>query len=172
MDFYRELDGQHEDAASAYDWSLGDLVAPAEVDSDAINDELERWRDQGSEVEDVVESIFTSLDRAIPAIVDGRGIAVRLPTVPDTVTATLNVTGQPGRDTVVGGEQFEATGDTVLARAHYVTALTAAPLPDVGVMYRLGNLARSTGHAAEAARWFRLSFTYDALEQHEALERR
>gem|GEM_PF-6523057 len=174
MDFYRQFDGHDEYAPPAHDWSLSGLFATTTADDggDAITDDLERWRHQGSEVEGVVESIFASLDRAIPAIVDGSGVSVQLPAVPDAVAAVLRVASQPGRDTVVGGEQLEANGETVQARAHYVTALTATVLPDVGVMYRLGNLARSTGHAAEAARWFRLSFTYDALEQLEAAERR
>jgi hypothetical protein len=168
MAFSNSLDAPYEDVASQRDWPLRGQVAAVQLDSDdtAVHHDIQQWRDEGSEIEDVVEKVFASLDEAIPAVAAGRGISVQFPTVPDLVIDALNISASPAtRETVLGGEQFEAAGHTVLARTSYLVALTADEHPSVGVMWRLGNLARSAGHPAEAARWFRLSLTYDALEQ-------
>jgi hypothetical protein len=166
MNYYGELDGAHAESATERDWPLVDL--PAHGDADAVSDELDRWRDEGSQIEDAVQFVMTRLDEAIPAVVDGADIHVRLSAVPDAIAATLDFGSQPERAAVIGGEQFEATGEAIHARANYLSALIAGDHPNVGVMYRLGNLARLAGNMNEAAHWFKLSFAYDALEQQNA----
>lgn len=196
MDYSNSLDESHEDVGAWREWPLSDQVAVTRLEDDAtINDELELWRDQGSDVEDVVHKVFASLDEAIPAGAGRSGFLLRLldgshrvsallrkSAVPDLAVGSRSVSvksavpdlvvgSRPvnfalaGRETVLGGEKLEADGKAVQARTSYVIALTADQHPNVGAMWRLGNLARSVGHSAEAARWFRLSLVVDALDQ-------
>lgn len=166
--FSNSLDHDDEDAAVKRDWPLRGPAVVDQFDSDntAVYDDIQHWRDEGSEIEDIVEQVLASLAEAIPAAAAGTGVSVQFPAVPEMVIDALNIdASRATRETVLGGEQFEAAGDPVLARTSYLVALIADEHPSVGVMWRLGNLARSAGRPAEAARWFRLSLTFDALEQ-------
>lgn len=202
MEYSDGLDESNEGGGVWGEWPLSDQVAGTRLEDDAaINDELRLWRDQGSDVEDVVHEVFASLDEAIPAASDRGGIVLRAPTERDLIDGSHRISAlrdsevvrdlvvgsrrvsvkSPMRDlvgrshriyfaladreTVAGGEKFEADGKTVQARTSYVIALASDEHPNVGVMWRLGNLARSVGHSAEAARWFRLSLVVDALDQ-------
>lgn len=168
MEYSNSLEDSPQDVGSWTEWPLSDqlVLAPLEDDA-AIHGDLELWRDQGSSVEDVVQEVFTSLDAAIPAAAKGNGIARHVPTLPELVVGSLraNAAMAGRRIIVLSGERLEADGETVQARTRYVTALTAGQHPNVGAMWRLGNLARSSEHYAEAARWFRLSLAINALEQ-------
>lgn len=158
-----------EDAAAERDWFLGERGAVAQLDSDdsAVYEDIQHWRDDGSEIEDVVQQVLDILTEAIPAAASaGSGVSVQFPDVPEAVVDALHIGDvQATRETLLGGEKFEAAGETLLARASYLTALTADEHPSVGVMWRLGSLALAAGRQAEAARWFRISLTFDAIEQ-------
>ena len=148
-----------------------------------IHDDIGRWRDQGSRVEDIVEEIVAALgeglvvaecqDRPLGSIrpalahilsVHGATVTTSLKELaalhggfmPNSVSASIQQ-----------AEQREAVGESVAARVGYVNALAfgmaAARVPNVGVMWRLGNLARHTDRPAEAALWFRFSLAYDSI---------
>lgn len=179
---YRE---EHPDAtidevlaySDSLDTEIADAVVPDwEFESDtllerllgdtaAVRDDLEAWRDQGSDVEDVAEWLLLDAAKAIPSYTDPAKLldAVR---VPPAVLASYGTALEPqGRVGLIGGEQFEAAGDVVLARRRYVAELTDGTVPNVGAMWLLGSLARHQGRPAEARHWYVLSFVVDRLGQ-------
>ncbi len=164
MAFADQFDADHSDQAPAQSWPL----APEFEDDDAVDADIEKWRKSGSDIEDLVEEIFSTLAHGIAAGADDVEVAVpaltrtRVAEAPDRLDVALSF-----RVFVADAEKLEAADETLSARAGYVRALTTAPGPNSGVMWRLGNLARRTDHCAEAARWFRLSLAYDeALPHH------
>lgn len=159
MDFYRELEPE-DDPADVFDWRLQDVL----VDDETVADDLEGWREDGSQIEDDVLTVLNNLEAAI-VVLDGRGV-VEVP-MPPAVTNFPEVhrIGESLNRAVKDGEQLEANGETVLARARYFDALVATSMPNVGVMYRMGNIARLAGRNREAAHWFKLTFAFDALEE-------
>lgn len=152
----------HKEALGAPSWPLGDPesgIAQLESD-DAVDNDLDDWRKQGSDVEDIVKNVFAHLLGTVAAIAHGT------PTpVPNLGIDSARLVAPSARIKVLSGERQEAAGDTVVARTDYVTALVTEGHPNVGVMWRLGNLARTEGHTAEAARWFRLSLACDAVAE-------
>lgn len=149
-------------------WPMGkptSSTAPLER-SDAVSHELSDWRQSGSGVEDIVERLFSFLDQKITAFAAGTPMQRH-----NAASARLSVfdserpEAASARLSVFYGERSEAAGRQVEARELYVSALIADVHPHVGVMWRLGNLARSVGRRAEAARWFRLSLACDTVEQ-------
>lgn len=162
MDFYRELEPE-DDPEDVFDWRLQDVLVDDEIDSDAVADDLEGWREDGSQIEDDVLTVLNKLEAAIVAR-RGRGVEVPMPLAVTNFPQVHRLGGRLNR-TVKDGEQLEANGETVLARAHYFGALVATSIPNIGVMYRMGNIARLTGRNREAAHWFRLTFAFDALEE-------
>lgn len=178
MAFSNSLDPVQEEQVTPRTWPLA-----AEFDDPAaVHDDIEGWRKQGSDIEDVVEELIEALGQGIAAarenyipatsIVPGR---VDLARTHYTTTAVLDelasyrggYTPSSIRIFIQHAEQLEAAGDPVDARTGYVRALATElaiePLPNVGVMWRLGNLARHAHRPAEAALWFRFSLAYDAI---------
>jgi hypothetical protein len=162
MAFADSLDSAPAQPAPAAAWPLAADFATA----DGVSLDIKGWREQGSDVEDVVEELLDALERGIKAAGRTNGSSVRKPPKLRTLTpppVTGGAVPASSRSFVRNAEQLEAAGEAVDARAGYVRALTTEPLPNVGVMWRLGNLARRTGHLSEAARWFRFSLAYDAI---------
>ena len=163
MAFADSIDADPAEQTAATTWPItADFVT-----SDGVAYDIKGWRDKGSDVEDEVEGILAALEQGIKTAAR-RTNGVSLPSVPKlrkpkARSVTGNAAAASSRSVVRTAEQLEAAGEPVDARARYVEALTADPLPNVGVMWRLGNLARSTGHFSEAARWFQYSLAYDAL---------
>ncbi|GAB88158.1 hypothetical protein [Gordonia rhizosphera] len=148
--------GTDEVGASAQAWPR---VAASFEANGSVDSELDDWRTKGSDVEDTVRDAFKILGEAVAA---GRAVDVH-----GDVSGRLMELGihkdPKQRLTVLMGEQLEST-DPVEARAKYVQALlTDVPRLDVGVMWRLGNLARHADNPAEAARWFRLAFACGSI---------
>jgi hypothetical protein len=180
MAFADSLDPVQEEQTPPRMWPL----AAEFENADAVYADIKGWREQGSDIEDVVEGLFDVLGKGIEAAGEDDEISVQI--VPDLAHLTpSHVAGTyivcdladydggfmpPSiRAFVLQTEQLEAAGERLDARARYVCALTNESLPNVGVMWRLGNLARHAGHPAEAARWFRFSLAYNAIS--DALER-
>lgn len=163
MAFAGSLDAAPAEQSAATTWPIAtDFVA-----ADGVAYDIEGWREKGSDVEDEVEGILAALEQGVRAAARRKNGA-SLPSVPKLRKPKArkvngNAVTASSRAVVRTAEQLEAAGEPVDARARYVEALTADPLPNVGVMWRLGNLARSTGHLSEAARWFQYSLAYDAL---------
>src|SRR6201999_432939 len=162
-----------EEGAPPLTWALA-----AELENaDAVHADIKGWREQGSDIEDIVESVFDVLGKTIAVAAEDDGTsAPMLPNLSNLRPHVASTAAIRGLDDYLGGftppatragvlhgERLEATGQPAVARANYVWALTTEPLPNVGVMWRLGNLARHAGHRAEAALWFRLSLAYDAI---------
>lgn len=162
MAFSDSLDLAPAQSAPAAGWPMAaDFGTP-----DGVSVDINSWREQGSDVEDVVEELLDVLEQGIKTAGRTNGSAVRRRPKLRRVTpppVAENLAATSSRSFVRTAEQLEAAGETVDARAGYVRALATEPVPNVGVMWRLGNLARRTGHLSEAARWFRFSLAYDAI---------
>jgi len=179
MAFSNSLDATLEEQRPPLTWPLA-----AEFDNPAaVHDDIQAWREQGSDVEDVVQALFEALNKGIatadehhrrPNTQTLSGLAEHIRPHLATSAIIEQLAEHHGglnapliRTFVAHAEQLEAAGDPVDARTGYVRALTTElatdTLPNVGVMWRLGNLARHAHRPAEAAVWFRLSLAYDAI---------
>lgn len=181
MAFSRSLDPGQQEQLPLRTWPLA-----AEFDDPvAVHDDIKAWRKQGSAIEDIVEDLIEALGQGITAVGEKCPTAAA-PTVPGLAHLARAYVTRTGileelasslggflpsstRIFITHAEQLEAAGDPVDARTGYVHALAAElaiePIPNVGVMWRLGNLARHTQHPAEAKLWFRLSLAYNAIAE-------
>lgn len=181
MAFSKSLDRGQQDQLPPRTWPLA-----AEFDDPvAVHDDIKAWRKQGSAIEDVVEELIEVLGQGIAAVGEkdrlaatsgpadlahvARSRVARTGILDELASSLGGFMPSSTRLFITHAEQLEAAGDPVDARTGYVHALAAelavAPIPDVGVMWRLGNLARHTDRPAEAKLWFRLSLAYDAIAE-------
>lgn len=182
MAFSKSLDPVQQEQLPLPTWPLG-----AEFDDPiAVYDDIKAWRKQGSAIEDVVEDLIEVLGQGITAAGEKYPTAAT-PMLPGLAHVARVIVIRPGvleelsslqggflpssssRVFITHAEQLEAAGDPVDARTGYVHALATElannPIPNVGVMWRLGNLARHTDRPAEAKLWFRLSLAYDSVAE-------
>jgi hypothetical protein len=168
MAFSDSLDEPRDDAATQRPWPL----AAESESNDAVEAELAKWRARDSQVEYIVETVFTIFDKALPYVAVDALPHLAPPVLQNFVDQAHDLseivrhTSNPAtRSSITHGERLEAAGEWVDARATYVRTLmtTTTTLPNTGVMWRLGNLARRVGYRAEAARWFRLALSVDVL---------
>ena len=149
---------------------------PADVGAE-VAENLEQWRRRGSAIESPVKEFLAGIRKVLAeALIANRvpheGI-VNVPAVQDFVAdwrATVlsdfeKRTGSavlPPRAVVaVRNAAGLVRTNPVGARAVYVEALAAEPDHEPGVMWRLGDLARTQGYRAEASAWYRLALGWE-----------
>jgi hypothetical protein len=156
-----EPNGQPADRRPAVVSAADEIAARVESPdvSGAVEEDLRHWRERGSQVEALVETILRSVGRVASTLAPLSVPAVDA--LPDVLISILDAAGRDEVTALRWGERREADNDVIDARAGYVAALIVGATPSRGAMWRLGELARREGYRVEASTWYRFALTYD-----------